>query len=220
MGKKAGKKKKKGGPGEAGVKLNVEENYIMLSMQVETLERELQVKSGESEEATRSEIELRAKVEQMEEHFKQEQNTTFAVTADMARQYKALQEELIWKINSLETQLTEQKEELDIANHELRELIRDKDDDIDHRDDQIGQLNNRMNDMSSEFANMLEETLTLMKKHVDLKFQDGQAEEKDKPDYMQRLQDYSKKAYNAVSVSARQGVGTGTGTNSEAVTSS
>merc|ERR1711862_575678 len=107
--------------------------------------------------------------DQMEEDFKEEQTTTFAVTADMARQYKALQEELIYKINSLETQLTEQKEELDITNHELRELIRNKDDDIEHKDEQIGQLNERMNDMSSEFANMLEETLQLMKKQVDLK---------------------------------------------------
>merc|ERR1719482_1874500 len=127
----------------------------------------------------------------------------------MARQYKALQEELIWKINSLETQLTEQKEELDIANHELRELIRDKDEDIEHKDQQIGLLNERMNEMSSEFANMLTETLDLMRKHVNEKFQDGQTEDANKPDYMQRLQDYSAKAYNAVSVSARQGAGTG-----------
>lgn len=209
MAKKGGKKKKKGGPGEAGVKMAPEENYVYLSMQVETLERELQVKCGESEEAMRSEIELRAKVDQMEEQFNGEKSTTFAVTADMARQYKALQEELIWKINSLETQLTEQKEELDIANHELKELIRDKDDDIEHRDQQIGQLNERMNDMSSEFANMLEETLQLMRKHVDLKFQDGQNDEASKPDYMQRLQDYSKKAYNAAS--ARQGGAASTG---------
>merc|ERR1719161_3120368 len=145
----------------------------------------------------------------MEAHFEQEQSTTFAVTADMARQYKALQEELIWRINSLETQLTEQKEELDIANHELRELIRDKDDDIEHKDQQIGLLNERMNEMSSEFANMLTETLELMRKHVNEKFQDGQTEDASKPDYMQRLQDYSKKAYNAVSVSARQGAGIG-----------
>lgn len=205
MGKKGGKKKKKGGPGEAGVKLGSEENYIYLGLQVETLERELQVKSGECEEATRSEIELRAKVEEMEEDYKKEQNTTFAVTADMARQYKALQEELIWKINSLETQLTEQKEELDIANHELRELIKDKEEDIEHKDQQIGQLNERMNEMSSEFANMLTETLELMRKHVNEKFQDGQTEDANKPDYMQRLQDYSKKAYNAVSVKDRSG---------------
>merc|ERR1712125_225593 len=103
-------------------------------------------------------IELRAKVDQMEDDFKGEQNTTFAVTADMARQYKALQEELIFKINSLETQLTEQKEELDITNHELRELTKNKNDDIEYKEEQIKQLNDRMNEMSQEFANMFSET--------------------------------------------------------------
>merc|ERR1712232_1079097 len=97
--------------------------HMYLSLQVYALERELEVKSAQAEEALRSEIELRAQVDQMEEDFKGDQSSTFAVTADMARQYKALQEELIFKINSLETQLTEQKEELDITNHELEQLI-------------------------------------------------------------------------------------------------
>merc|ERR1719183_3145305 len=81
--------------------------------------------------------------------------------------------------------------------------------DIEHKDQQIGQLNERMNEMSSEFANMLTETLDLMRKHVNEKFQDGQTEDANKPDYTQRLQDYSKKAYNAVTVSARTGAGAG-----------
>merc|ERR1719414_1738478 len=158
---------------------------MSLSLQVETLERELQVKTAQSEEALRSEIELRAKVDQMEEDFKAEQSTTFAVTADMARQYKALQEELIYKINSLETQLTEQKEELDITNHELQELIRDKDDDIEHKNEKIRQLNDRMNDMSTEFAHMLQETLDLMASHVkDMPAADGMEDENGKQEFM------------------------------------
>ena len=50
-------------------------------------------------------------METLDQDYKKEQSTTFAVTADMARQYKALQDDLIHKINSLETTLTEQKEE-------------------------------------------------------------------------------------------------------------
>merc|ERR1711988_1390417 len=111
------------------------------------------------EEALRSEIDLRAKVDQMEDDFKQEQSTTFAVTADMARQYKSLQDDLIHKINSLETTLTEQKEELDMTQHELRNLIEDKDDEIALRDQAIGELRQRMEDMSTEFAHMLNSTL-------------------------------------------------------------
>ncbi|CAE7332082.1 unnamed protein product, partial [Symbiodinium pilosum] len=151
-------------------------------------------------------------VEQMEEDFKQEQNTTYAVTADMARQYKALQEELIYKINSLEIQLTEQKEELDITNHELKELTRDKDDEIENKDQQIKHLNERMNEMSGEFANMLHETLDLMKHHINDKLSDAALGDADasRPDFTQRLQDFSNKAYHAVAISSK-GAGDGAG---------
>merc|ERR1712187_250543 len=196
---------------------------MYLSLTVETLERELQVKSAQADEAVHSEIEFRAKVDQLEEDFKQEQSTTFAVTADMARQYKALQEELIYKINSLETQLTEQKEELDITTHELHELIRDKDDDIDHKDDQIKSLNDRMNEMSAEFASMLSETLELMRNHISEKLAQGTGEDAGSSDFAQRLQDYSVKAYNAVQVSTRTGAqasGDKSNSGAEAVASS
>mmetsp|Transcript_28195 Transcript_28195/g.81191 ORF Transcript_28195/g.81191 Transcript_28195/m.81191 type:complete len:219 (-) Transcript_28195:64-720(-) len=204
MGKK-GKGKKKNVKEAIGSKMSPQEEHMQLSLTVETLERELQVKSAHAETALREEIELRAKVEQMEEDFKSEQSTTFAVTADMARQYKALQEELIYKINSLETQLTEQKEELDITNHELQELINDKDDEILHKNDQTRQLNDRMNEMSSEFADMLRETLELMKGHIKEIPADGGEDEAGKQDFVQRLQDYSQKAYNAVTVTALPG---------------
>merc|ERR1712159_118039 len=98
--------------------------------------------------------ELRAKVEQMEDDFKATRSTTYAVTADMARQYKALQEDLIYKINSLETTLTEQKEELDMTNQELKELITDKEDHINETNRTISELKSRMVDMSAEFADM------------------------------------------------------------------
>lgn len=202
---KAGKPKKKEDKNKPGA-LSREEEHALLGLEVETLERELQVKSEHADEAARSELELRAKVEQMEEDFKLEQSTTYAVTADMARQYKALQEELIYKINSLETQLTEQKEELDITNHELQELIRDKDDDIEHKDEQINQLNDRMKEMSIEFANMLTETLELLRTHINDKLSDTSAagDDNSKADVAQKLQDFSAKAYNAVSVSSKQ----------------
>eukprot|EP00927_Polykrikos_kofoidii_P054215 TRINITY_DN48670_c0_g1_i1.p1 TRINITY_DN48670_c0_g1~~TRINITY_DN48670_c0_g1_i1.p1 ORF type:complete len:223 (-),score=66.93 TRINITY_DN48670_c0_g1_i1:158-826(-) len=206
MGKK-GKKKKAGVAAEAGVALTAEQRYSYYSLQVETLERELQVKSAQSEEALRREIELKSKVDQMETDFEDEKSTTFAVTADMARQYKALQEDLIGKINSLETQLTEQKEELDITKHELRELIRNKDDDIEHKDNSIRQLNEQMEDMSKEFAQMLSETLKLMNTALGEKLADGGEDAANKSDFSQRLVDLSDKVYSAVSVPSRPALG-------------
>jgi hypothetical protein len=184
------------------------------------------VKTRLEEQQRASKMQLRDKVEQMQEDFDQEQKTTFAVTADMARQYcltncnevffgqykcvchpvwelcekasrlefnfdvvalrtashfcrvgvsqtcakhfihttkryikllwlsryKALQEDLIQKINGLETTLTEQKEECDMTKHELKELIRDKDDIIAHKEHIIQELKSRMEQMCSEFS--------------------------------------------------------------------
>merc|ERR1712159_946065 len=141
-------------------------------------------------------MELRAKVMKMEQGFAAEQSTTFAVTADMARQYKSLQDDLIHKINSLETTLTEQKEELDMTQHELRELIADKDNEIELRDQAIAELKQRMEDMSTEFASMLNQTLRLMKEHANEKLSGEGFEEK--TDYGAKLQEYSQKAYAAV----------------------
>merc|ERR1712224_1056588 len=142
------------------------------------------------------EEELRQQVRSMEEDFKAEQNTTFAVTADMARQYKALQDDLIHRINSLETTLTEQKEEYDMTRHELKELSQDKDNEIELRDQAIAELKQRMEDMSTEFASMLNQTLRLMKEHAHEKLNGEGFEEK--TDYGARLQEYSAKAYAAV----------------------
>ena len=44
-----------------------------------------------------------------------EKQTTFAITADMTRQYKSMQEELMRRINTLETTIMEQKDQLDLA---------------------------------------------------------------------------------------------------------
>ena len=44
-----------------------------------------------------------------------EKQTTFAITADMTRQYKSMQEELMRRINTLETTIMEQKDQLELA---------------------------------------------------------------------------------------------------------
>ena len=47
--------------------------------------------------------------------FEREKQDTFAITADMTRQYKAMQEELLRRINILENTIQEQKDQLGTA---------------------------------------------------------------------------------------------------------
>jgi len=197
-----GKKGKKAAA-QVGIPLTEEEKNMDLTLQIETLERELFVKVRIEENLRANTMQLRDKVEQMQGDYRQEQKTTFAVTSDMARQYKALQEELIHKINTLETTLTEQKEELDMTRNELRELCRDKDDIICHKDRIVGELKSRTDQMCAEFHEMLKKTLTLMKDHMAAKLNQDDRENADQERiirttqdaYAQKLQDFTSKAY-------------------------
>lgn len=192
MGKKGGKKKKGGDKGAPlGIPLDLDEKTMYLQLQSETLERELEIKTKDGHVSLEQDKKLRLMVDTMEADFKKEQLTTFAVTADMARQYKALQEDLIHIINSLETTLTEQKEELDMTNHELKELIKDKDEEIQAKDNTIEELKSRMEEMAVEFADMLNTTLKLMKDHMAAKLSPEQDKETSQQNYAQRLQEYS-----------------------------
>jgi len=191
MGKKGGKKKKGDKAAPLGIPLDLDEKTLDLQLQSETLELLLEQKTKAGEESLKQDQELRQIVDTMESDFKQEQLTTFAVTADMARQYKALQEDLIHIINSLETTLTEQKEELDMTNHELKELIKDKDEEIQAKDNTIEELKSRMEEMAVEFADMLNTTLKLMKDHMAAKLSPEQDKETSQQNYAQRLQEYS-----------------------------
>lgn len=56
--------------------------------------------------------ELQERVEQLKKDFDDERRDTFEITADMTRQYKAMQEELLNKINSLENTISELKDRL------------------------------------------------------------------------------------------------------------
>merc|ERR1719199_1378588 len=173
-----------------------QQNNKMLEKQEQTLKNVLDMKQRYAAEVEAEKAELAQQVNDMDADHESEKNTTFAVTADMARQYKALQDDLIHRINSLETTLTEQKEEYDMTQHELRELITDKDNEIELRDQAIAELKQRMEDMSTEFALMLNQTLRLMKEHANEKLSGEGFEEK--TDYGAKLQEYSQKAYAAV----------------------
>lgn len=56
--------------------------------------------------------EMRQRQAELLQDFDKEKNDTFAITADMTRQYKAMQEELLKRLNVLENTIQEQKDQL------------------------------------------------------------------------------------------------------------
>lgn len=66
-----------------------------------------------------------------------EKHTTFAITADMTRQYKSMQEELMRRIHTLEQTIMEQKDQLDLARQANEELVKQKDQELALKDAQV-----------------------------------------------------------------------------------
>ncbi|CAD7958599.1 unnamed protein product [Amoebophrya sp. A120] len=201
MGKKSKKKDK--GPPLPGiprlpashpnyVDVQLQEDNIDLTKRIETLERQLLVKKRIEENLRSSTMKTRTQLDHMQEDLTLEKRTTYAVTSDLTRQYKAMQEDLIHKINSLETTLTEQREEVDMSQHELQELVRDKNDIIRHKDRVIEELKVRMETMSTEFEQMLSMTLKSMKEHMATKLNQDQRETVVK-NAQDKLEEYTKK---------------------------
>ncbi|CAD7946616.1 unnamed protein product [Amoebophrya sp. A25] len=187
------------------VDVQLEEDNIDLTKRIETLEREVLVKKRIEENLRSSTLQMRSRLDQMQDDLGLEKETTFAVTSNMARQYKSMQEDLIHKINSLETTLTEQREEIDMSKHELDELIRDKTDIITHKERVVTELKNRMDQMCGEFHEMLSMTLKLMKEHMAAKLTQDQwnKHEETMRHAQSKLEEYTTKAAATAASSAK-----------------
>lgn len=98
--------KKDAGVDEAAVKMRA------LEVQVEVLQRQLAERTERALGAERAATELRAKMRQMETEMTTNERTTFDITAEMTRQYKAMQENLMGKVGLLEAEVHRLKDEL------------------------------------------------------------------------------------------------------------
>ena len=97
--KKGGDKKKGGGGGEDGQELDGEAKLNFFMLQCQSLQVQLSERTEDSSKAMAAKRELQARVEQLAKDFEEERNTTFEITQDMTRQYKAMQEELLSRVS-------------------------------------------------------------------------------------------------------------------------
>jgi len=118
--------------------------------------------------ALASQKELREQVDLYHRDFEKEKEEIFEIAADMTRQYKGMQEDLLEKINVLENQITEQKDALELARLNLEEERRDKAQELAHKDAEIAEQKQKMEEMALEFGDMLKETLDKMGAQIDI----------------------------------------------------
>merc|ERR1712060_544033 len=129
MGKKGkgGKKDKKGkDAGEGSGELSTEQLLKRAALRIVSLEQQLVWREEKMARALADQKELRERVNLYHHDFEKEKEEIFDIAADMSRQYKGMQEDLLSRIHVLDNTISEQRDELEAARLQLEEARRDK----------------------------------------------------------------------------------------------
>merc|ERR1712188_48167 len=135
----APKKKKKGGDGDNPGELTEDEQKEIFKMRVEFLERELMLKKEEATEAIHAKNELRERVKEFHDEFEREKLRTLDITADMTRQYKAMQERFILEINTLNNNIVDLQDQLRDSEQKLERHVEESKAQMQSRDNVINE---------------------------------------------------------------------------------
>ena len=112
--------------------------------------------------------ELEATVSDLKRDFEREEKATFSITADMTRQYKDMQEDLIKRINEAENTITELRDQLELQGLAYEDLKKEKDRALAVKEAEIVDMKQKMDDMSAEFGDMLKATLEKMSERINI----------------------------------------------------
>ena len=153
----------------------MEELYTQAKLRIESLERQLVFREEKVQTEMRSRRELQDRVQAYHEDLEREKEDIFEISADMTRQYKGMQEELIAQINKHEQTISEQKDQLERAQLQLEEVRRQMAVELALKDSEIQEQKQKMEDMAVEFGEMLKETLDKMSEKIEITNQGGEA---------------------------------------------
>ncbi|EFJ48904.1 hypothetical protein VOLCADRAFT_90652 [Volvox carteri f. nagariensis] len=143
-------------------KMADKENLARAETEILSLQHLLELRSHEALEARRSERMWRERMEAFTQALEQQKEDTLDITADMMRQYKGMQEQLLKKVADLETENRQFKKTIEERDSEIAKLQMEKEQQKRASDLEILQHQHKMEEMQVEFAQMLRETLDKM----------------------------------------------------------
>ncbi|PNW84728.1 hypothetical protein CHLRE_03g156300v5 [Chlamydomonas reinhardtii] len=143
-------------------KLSEKENLARAETEILSLQHLLELRSHEALEARRSERMWRERMDAFQTAIEQQKEDTLDITADMMRQYKGMQEQLLKKVSDLEAENRQLKKVIDERDAEIVKLQQEKEQNKKSSDTEILQYQHKMEEMQVEFAQMLRETLDRM----------------------------------------------------------
>jgi len=172
--KKKDAKKDKGADGPSA-ELTDKDLLEQARLRIESLEQQLVWREEKVQTALANQKELQERVTHYHKDFEREKEEIFDISADMTRQYKGMQEELLARVNKLEETIQQQKDQLEEAQQQLEEVKREKAQELALKDAEIKEQKEKMEDMAVEFGEMLKETLDKMSEKIEITNQGWEA---------------------------------------------
>ena len=152
----------------ATLELSDEERNEMLRAEIESLTQQLMSAQESVDESTtinEGETPLRSLVAETGEG---EEEGTGDIISDIARQFKQMQEEMMSKINKLSTQVTDNDEHIQEYLEKHNELTNEKLQIETQKNQEVKELNSRIDGISSDFAQMLNQSLQEMQEKIEV----------------------------------------------------
>lgn len=153
--KAAGGKKKGASSNNNGLDLSPEDQIKHLQCQITALKAEL---AARSETAARAVADRESTKQEMADATKahdEEKDVSEAVIRDATRQYKAMKEQLLDKINVRDNTIQNLRDELERKQKYHEDMVKEKDGIIQAKTDEIQTLEKKMEDLCAQFAGML-----------------------------------------------------------------
>ena len=155
--KKAGGGKKKGvsSSNNNGIDLSPEDQIKHLQCQITALQSELTARSEAAAKAAVERDEAKQQMTEAADLHVEEKEVSEAVIRDATRQYKAMKEQLLDKINARDNAIQNLRDELERTLKHHGDVVEEKNGIIQNKDDEIKALHKKMEELCSQFASML-----------------------------------------------------------------
>lgn len=124
-------------------------------METQALQRELETKNEINARQRQQLQDQKQRIEYLEHQLELRTQDRLDVTADMSRQYKTMQSELISEVNRIENHSLEVTTKLEQLQHAFTDSRKTYTSEILQKDMMIEEQNIKMSYMTSEFENML-----------------------------------------------------------------
>lgn len=139
--------------------LELQEKYDQALQRIDVLERTVVDKTGDIATLLGELKTYQAQLIRSKDEVDIERADRFDITADMTRQYKAMQDDLLGRIRKMEDDKTQLTCEMKALEGQLKGEIKEKETIIENQKQEIKQLKQQISDLSTEFSSILRETL-------------------------------------------------------------